>query len=445
MKIFKKLLLGFYMFGLSSSVSAQWQTVSGASHHLGNISIGTTNANAPLHIRKDNPGAIGGEIILDNDGTQAYNKTAITFADGGASYLRGQISVTSLSTTSPGQFDFSTGLSNLTSKLTILGAGNVGIGTSSPTGKLTVGNLQDMPGLQVTGNNSWISNADNNNYLSQNTYFRASAGQANALINGVDGNSYFSATGGNVGIGTTNPGSKFSIQGTEITSGSFTGSDLGLLRIANAGYDGNDIIAIDFGSGAYGSVPLARIGTQIKGDGTYLSFGTSNSYSTGITNVAITVAPTGNIGIGTTIPTQKLVVDGNIYTTGKISIGELDFNKLSSPTEDYKFAVNGTAIFNRAKVKLNAVWPDYVFEPEYNLPTLDSLENFIKLHKHLPEIPSASQAKINGIDLGDTQALLLKKIEELTIYIIKQGNKIEEQEKLLLQLKDSIDDYKITQ
>jgi hypothetical protein len=98
-------------------------------------------------------------------------------------------------------------------------------------------------------------------------------------------------------------------------------------------------------------------------------------------------------------------------------------------------AVNGTAIFTKAKVAVygSATWPDYVFAPTYKLTSLDSLEQFIQLNKHLPEVPTASEVEKDGIDLGDNQALLLKKIEELTLIVIEQNKRIE---KLEASLKD---------
>jgi len=74
-------------------------------------------------------------------------------------------------------------------------------------------------------------------------------------------------------------------------------------------------------------------------------------------------------------------------------------------------------------------WPDYVFEPTYQIPDLDSLEKFIKINGHLPEIPKAEDIKKNGFDLGENQAALLKKIEELTLIVIEQNKRIEKLKK----------------
>ncbi len=74
-------------------------------------------------------------------------------------------------------------------------------------------------------------------------------------------------------------------------------------------------------------------------------------------------------------------------------------------------------------------WSDYVFAKDYKLRSLTSLETFINQHKHLPEIPSAKEVAEKGVSVGDNQALLLKKIEELTLYVIQLNQKIEDQKK----------------
>ena len=109
--------------------------------------------------------------------------------------------------------------------------------------------------------------------------------------------------------------------------------------------------------------------------------------------------------------------DGNSYVMGSLAIGTDD-------PKGYKFAVNGDAIFTKVKVKAFNTWPDYVFEPNFKLRSLAELEFFIKQNKHLPEVPSAAEVEQNGLDLGNSQAVLLKKIEELTLYMIEMNKKI---------------------
>lgn len=66
-----------------------------------------------------------------------------------------------------------------------------------------------------------------------------------------------------------------------------------------------------------------------------------------------------------------------------------------------------------------AIWPDYVFEAAYRLPPLREVEEFIRANRHLPDVPSAATVQANGLDLGKMDALLLQKVEELTLYLIE--------------------------
>jgi len=89
--------------------------------------------------------------------------------------------------------------------------------------------------------------------------------------------------------------------------------------------------------------------------------------------------------------------------------------------------VNGTAIFTKVRVKTAGSWPDYVFKPGYVLPDLATLEQYLAEHRHLPGIASESEVVRDGIDVGDHQAALLKKVEELTLYLIEENKRLKEQ------------------
>lgn len=109
----------------------------------------------------------------------------------------------------------------------------------------------------------------------------------------------------------------------------------------------------------------------------------------------------------------------------------------TTDTKGYKLAVNGSAVFTLVKViPPSTPWPDYVFHKTYKLRPLSEVEQFIQQNHHLPEVPSAAEVEKNGLDLGKNQAVLLKKIEELTLYTIEQNKKLEAQnEKLALMEK----------
>jgi uncharacterized coiled-coil protein SlyX len=102
----------------------------------------------------------------------------------------------------------------------------------------------------------------------------------------------------------------------------------------------------------------------------------------------------------------------------------------------YKMAIKGGIITEKVRVATNGTlaWADYVFEPDYKLRSLFEVENFIKINKHLPDVPSALEVSQNGIELGEIQATLLQKVEELTLYVIEQNRKIERLEKKVKRL-----------
>ena len=145
----------------------------------------------------------------------------------------------------------------------------------------------------------------------------------------------------------------------------------------------------------------------------------------------------GYVGIGILLPQAKLDVNGNIYCRNTLYVGLPDVST-TTQMSNYKLAVNGTDIFNKAIVKLYGNWPDYVFDNSYKLLPLADLQKYIELNKHLPEMTSAKETQKNGIDIGINQALLLKKIEELTLYIIDINKKVEAISNENERLKNSI-------
>jgi len=102
----------------------------------------------------------------------------------------------------------------------------------------------------------------------------------------------------------------------------------------------------------------------------------------------------GNVGIGTYAPDSKLTVKGNIHA-------------------------------EEVKVDLSVPGPDYVFKEDYDLKSLDEVQEYIQAHGHLPNIPSAEEMEENGVQLGEMNMKLLEKIEELTLYSIEQKKEIE--------------------
>jgi hypothetical protein len=284
------------------------------------------------------------------------------------------------------------------------GDGYVGIGTTSPGNKLTIATGSGTPrtgavGIQLYNGNS---NADSRNWMIEtpftgagnfniSQYQDAAAGGAVARLLILPTNGYNRSAdltindSGSVGIGTTTPSAKLDIAG----SGS-TNVDLKI----------NGRIQSGDGANAGGM----HLGT------TGMFMGQTNATALGLWNNGawrLIADNNGNIGIGTLVPTQKLTVNGTIY--GK-----------------------------EVKVDLNVPGPDYVFEKDYKLPSLDEIKSYIDQHKHLPEVPSAKDMEKNGINVSEMNMILLKKVEELTLMMIKQNELIENQNKRIhaLEMKD---------
>ncbi len=105
---------------------------------------------------------------------------------------------------------------------------------------------------------------------------------------------------------------------------------------------------------------------------------------------------------------------------------------------NYLLAVAGSAIATSFTVKTLVNWPDYVFKPTYHLPPLSDVKAYIDQNHHLPEMPSAKEVSDNGLNLGEINKLLLKKVEELTLYLIEKDNEIKNQQKKLNTLEIQI-------
>jgi hypothetical protein len=119
---------------------------------------------------------------------------------------------------------------------------------------------------------------------------------------------------------------------------------------------------------------------------------------------------------------QSLWSDTSVFSIryGRVGIGTVN----NFP--DYKLSVNGKVLCTELKVRLRTSWSDYVFNDDYCLKPLSEVEKFISANRHLPEVPTAREVAENGFNVGEMNALLLKKIEELTLYIIALQKEVEQ-------------------
>ena len=237
---------------------------------------------------------------------------------------------------------------------------------------------------------------------------------------------------GNVGIGTRSAEARLQLEGSPTTGAVGTET---ILKLGRALTDATSFQqVVDFNLGRYATP-----------GGTYENFGRfdiamkgNNPVSNYTADVTVmSLLNNGSVGIGTTSPnaSAKLDVNGNIFSSGKILIGINDVAKATT----YSLAVNGDAIFNKVRIVAASHWADYVFEDSYSLMPLSDLAKYIKVNKHLPDVPTTADVEKEGTDIGNTQTLLLKKVEELTLYLIELNQKVEslsnENELLKKQLK----------
>ncbi len=286
-------------------------------------------------------------------------------------------------------------------------SGNVGVGTTSPTTKL------DVKGKTSVDNTLIIDGIDTGNPNALSEQLRLSGygilGNRGAMYisnqnpqghikfyvggkHGIGSHMIIQNTG-NVGIGTANPSTKLDVTGktsvdnTLIIDGVDPGNPNALseqLRLSGYGILGNR-----------GAMYISNQNPQ-----GYIKFYVGGKHGIGSHMI---IKNTGNIGIGTTTPDAKLAVNGNIHTK---------------------------------EVKVDLIgWSDFVFYDNYKLPTLVEVENHIKEKGHLKDIPSAKDVEENGVFLGEMDAKLLQKIEELTLYTIQQQKEIKEQKEKVEELK----------
>jgi len=122
---------------------------------------------------------------------------------------------------------------------------------------------------------------------------------------------------------------------------------------------------------------------------------------------------------------------GNVYLSGNGIWNASGNVGIGTENPDAKLAVSGTIHSKEVKVDLSVPAPDYVFAHDYNLKTLAEVEKYVKENNHLPDIPSARDFEKEGIHLSEMNMALLKKVEELTLYVIEQKKKSEKLEECI--------------
>ncbi|SNY99676.1 tail fiber protein [Flagellimonas pacifica] len=264
------------------------------------------------------------------------------------------------------------------SDMVINSSGNIGIGTTTPGAKLDIN--ENFTFLRGTEKLYWgskhVGSTDHRNYLAPRLADNSGWDWSQEFgYHAYNRSWYFS---GNLGIGTSNPSAFFEVR--KSINNSWTA------KIYNGGGDGQGLLV----QSGYG-------GSQSTNNPTILRL------EDGGGNVRMKVQSNGKVGIGTESPDSKLTVKGKIHA-------------------------------EEVKVDLSVPGPDYVFKEDYDLKSLEEVQNYIKAHGHLPNIPSAKEMEANGIQLGEMDMKLLEKIEELTLYTLEQEKKLIRQQQQLEEL-----------
>jgi hypothetical protein len=322
------------------------------------------------------------------------------------------------------------------SRIFISNHGRIGIGTITPVYKFQL-NSNDMTSSGTQQGSRLISSIALNSVGQESCCTNKNDSIINFFIDTLNNGRLLNT--GNMSfvdgsLGTT------TFQMTNATTGQGFGAGLKLNLLGESA-------SICLNSASNGSFTIQTpggIGFNTEGIINLIAQGSINMISDGYrfrtnSNIdALKILTNGNVGIGTLTPQQKFQVVGASFFDGTVAIGTEDYVPAG-----YAFAIHGKTIASdEVIIKLRNAWPDYVFGKEYKLLGLSDVETFLKTNNHLPEIPSAEEITKNGVPIAEMNSLLLKKVEELTLYLIEQNKKIESQQTKIDELEKKIDNIK---
>jgi hypothetical protein len=198
---------------------------------------------------------------------------------------------------------------------------------------------------------------------------------------------------GNVGIGKVTPLATLDVNGVVRVTGPSSNLDVNAAwgNLSNLANSGQMLIGWNRFAGRGEADFIANQGAGDTG-----GFAFYNHDNNDVEKQLMYIRGDGFVGIGTKTPREALSVNGNIRS-------------------------------KQVTVEL-VNWPDYVFKPSYQLPSLSEIKTYIDQNQHLPEMPSAEEIAKEGLNLGEMNRLLMKKVEELTLYLIEKDKKEKEQE-----------------
>jgi hypothetical protein len=361
-------------------LSVWGQTPTNTFPTTGNVGIGTTVPSFPLSL---GPALVPHKFAIYDNGSTYYGLGL----DGAA--IRYEAGTN-------GGHTFYTN-SGAVQALSILPSGNIGFGAYNPLGGLEVANGYFYQTANANGsgvNSSFVYGG-----LAIGWNRLAGTGETDFITNRGGGPGGFQFTdfnnsvytnlmtiqsSGRVGIGTLSPASLLSL-GPALTAHKLAVYDNG---------------ATYYGFGLDGAAIRYEAGTN-GGHAFYTNAGAVQ---------ALNILPSGNVGIGTNNPVHQLHVVGTIGAT---------------------------------EVIVSSTGADYVFAPDYHLRDLSDVSAYIQENHHLPEIPSAAEVQEKGVSLGDMQAKLLAKVEELTLHMIQEHEANARLEAVNRQLQNQSQDQRV--
>ncbi|MBL7727700.1 MAG: hypothetical protein JNM68_08445 [Dinghuibacter sp.] len=287
---------------------------------------------------------------------------------------------------------------------------SVAIGTTAPSAK-----------LHVAGPRIYLRNNGEVRYHLYN-----GGGQAEWLFGQKSATDHNFILSKRVGAAETdfiniNPAGRFHIDGPELL---YLLNQSGV--IVSKAWGGNGNLTVEGNLSVTGDMNMSAASTVYST--------TSLNLAGGIARAVLSTS--GTTGVATFTSTSGNGVYSFVTGTGYVKIGAV-----TTPNPaGYKLFVDQGILTEKVKVAVagSAQWADHVFHQNYQLMPLEEVEQFIQQNKHLPNIPSADEMVKEGNDLGKTDAKLLEKIEELTLYLIQLNRKVDKLENENRALKEKL-------